>query len=77
MKIFYMGLESYQARYTYQLTDWTERVYKKRGIDYVIVPVVTDYLGFSGCDQIMSYISDFKGNKSYNDDITILTINIL
>ena len=29
-------------------------------VDYVIVPVVTDYLGFSGCDQIMSYISEFK-----------------
>ncbi len=31
-------------------------------VDYVIVPVVTDYLGFSGCDQIMSYINEFKGN---------------
>tara|TARA_Y100001970_G_C14183501_1_gene831178 strand:+ start:782 stop:1552 length:771 start_codon:yes stop_codon:yes gene_type:complete len=31
-------------------------------VDYVIVPVVTDYLGFSGCDQIMSYISEFKEN---------------
>ena len=31
-------------------------------VDYVIVPVVTDYLGFSGCDQIMSYISEFKKN---------------
>ena len=29
-------------------------------VDYVIVPVVTDYLGFSGCDQIMNYISEFK-----------------
>ena len=38
MKIFYMGLESYQARYTYQLTDWTERAYKKRGIKYELVP---------------------------------------
>ena len=33
-----MGLESYQARYTYQLTDWTERAFKKRGVDYKIVP---------------------------------------
>ncbi len=38
MKIFYMGLESYQARYTYQLTDWTKRAYDKRGIKYEIVP---------------------------------------
>ena len=38
MKIFYMGLEPYEGRYTLQLTDWTERVYKRRGIDYMIVP---------------------------------------
>jgi hypothetical protein len=41
MKIFYMGLEPYEGRYTLQLTDWTERVYKRRGIDYVIVPGTT------------------------------------
>jgi chromosome partitioning protein len=29
-------------------------------VDYVIVPVVTDYLGYSGCDQIMNYISQFQ-----------------
>ena len=33
-----MGLESYQARYTYQLTDWTKRAYDKRGVKYEIVP---------------------------------------
>jgi glycosyltransferase involved in cell wall biosynthesis len=33
-KLFYMGLESYVARYTYQLQDWNERVFKRRGIDY-------------------------------------------
>jgi|TARA_A100001515_G_scaffold64188_1_gene50844 hypothetical protein len=38
MKIFYMGLESYQARYTYQLTDWTKRAYDKRGVKYEIIP---------------------------------------
>ena len=32
-------------------------------VDFVIVPVVTDYLGYSGCDQIMSYIGDFKESK--------------
>lgn len=36
-KLFYMGLESYQERYTFQLQDWTERVFTKRGIDYKIV----------------------------------------
>jgi hypothetical protein len=32
-----MGLEPYKARYTLQLTDWNERVFRNRGIHYVIV----------------------------------------
>ena len=36
-KLIYIGLESYKARYTLQLQDWNERVFKQRGIDYVIV----------------------------------------
>jgi len=37
-KLIYMGLESYEGRYTLQLQDWSERAFKKRGTDYVIVP---------------------------------------
>lgn len=37
-KLFYMGLESYVARYTYQLQQWNEEAFKRRGIDYVVVP---------------------------------------
>jgi len=37
-KLFYMSLEQYQSRYTYQLTDWSERAFKRRGVAYVIVP---------------------------------------
>jgi len=37
-KLIYMGLESYEGRYTLQLQDWSERAFKKRGIEYVIVP---------------------------------------
>ena len=33
-----MGLESYEARYTLQLTEWNTRVFERRGINYVIVP---------------------------------------
>ena len=36
-KLFYIGLERYRARYTLQLQDWNEAVFKRRGIDYVIV----------------------------------------
>ena len=37
-KLFYMGLEPYEGRYTLQLQDWSEAAFKKRGIDYTIVP---------------------------------------
>jgi glycosyltransferase involved in cell wall biosynthesis len=40
-KIFYMGLESYEARYTLQLTEWNRRVFKSRGLDVVYVPGTT------------------------------------
>jgi hypothetical protein len=40
-KLFYMGLESYQARYTLQLTEWNRRVFARRGLDVVYVPGLT------------------------------------
>lgn len=36
-KLFYMGLEQYEARYSLQLQDWNERVFKLRGIEYELV----------------------------------------
>ena len=44
MKIFYMGLEPYEGRYTLQLQEWTEQAFKKRGVDYVVVPVSYTHL---------------------------------
>ena len=40
-KLYYMGLESYKARYTLQLTEWNKRVFEKRGLDVVYVPGLT------------------------------------
>jgi hypothetical protein len=40
-KMYYMGLESYEARYTLQLTDWNRRVFDRRGLDVVYVPGTT------------------------------------
>ena len=37
-KLFYMGLESYEARYTLQLTEWNRRVFDRRKLDVVYVP---------------------------------------
>jgi hypothetical protein len=36
-----MGLEPYEGRYTLQLQNWSERAFKRRGIDYVVVPGTT------------------------------------
>jgi glycosyltransferase involved in cell wall biosynthesis len=40
-KLFYLGLEPYEGRYTLQLQKWNEEVFKRRGIDYVVVPGLT------------------------------------
>ena len=37
-KLFYMGLEPYEGRYTLQLTDWSRSAFERRGIDWVNVP---------------------------------------
>ena len=37
-KLYYMGLESYEARYTLQLTEWNRRAFDRRGLDVVYVP---------------------------------------
>ena len=40
-KLFYMGLEPYEGRYTLQLEDWSRRAFQRRGIDWVNVPGTT------------------------------------
>ena len=78
-----MGLESYQARYTYQLTDWTKRAYDKRKIDYVIVPgdtiddseaIVTGQVldahgrSYFGMSQMMNLVKMLKAGEITNKD---------
>jgi hypothetical protein len=40
-KLLYVGLEPYQGRYTLQLQDWSEAVFKRRELNYVCVPGTT------------------------------------
>ena len=83
-KLFYMGLESYEARYTLQLHDWNERVFGKRGIDYEIITgqeldnskaIVTgsvlDAHGrtFYSLSQHMSLIQKMKNGDITSDDV--------
>ena len=83
MKIFYMGLEPYEGRYTLQLTDWTEKVYKRRGLDYTIVPgttidntksIVTGQVldahgrSYFGMSQMMNLVKMMKQGEITSDD---------
>lgn len=83
MKIFYMGLEPYEGRYTLQLTDWTERVYKRRGLEYTIVPgttidntksIVTGQVldahgrSYFGMSQMMNLVKMMKQGEITSDD---------
>jgi hypothetical protein len=83
MKIFYMGLEPYEGRYTLQLQEWTERAYKKRGIEYVVVPgttiddskaIVTGQVldahgrSYFGMSQMMNLVQMMKAGEITSDD---------
>jgi len=83
-KLWYMGLESYQQRYTYQLTEWTRRVFDRREIDYVIVPgqtlddseaiVVGQVLdahgrSYFGMSQMMNLVKMMREGKVTGEDV--------
>jgi hypothetical protein len=79
-----MGLEPYEGRYTLQLQDWSEAVYKQRGIDYVVVPgktidntksisvgQVLDAHGRSyfGMSQLMNLVQMMRNGECTGEDV--------
>ena len=53
-KLYYMGIEPYEQRYSLQLTDWNKRVFDKRGLDVVYVPGETlDNTGAISVGQVL------------------------
>ena len=83
-KLYYMGLESYEARYTLQLTEWNRRVFDCRGLDVVYVPGTTidnsqaisvgqvlDAHGRSyfGMSQIMNLVQLMKNGEVTHEDV--------
>ena len=40
-KLFYMGLEPYEGRYTLQLSEWSHRAFQRKGVNWVNVPGTT------------------------------------
>ena len=83
-KLFYMGLEPYEGRYTLQLQQWNESVFRRRGIDYVIVPgqtidntraisvgQVLDAHGRSyfGMSQMMNLVQMMRSGEVTGEDV--------
>ncbi len=83
-RLFYMGLESYEARYTLQLTEWNRRVFDRRGLDVVYVPgstidntqsisvgQVLDAHGRSyfSMSQMMNLVQMMRNGEVTNEDI--------
>ena len=79
-----MGLESYEARYTLQLTEWNRRVFDRRGLDVVYVPGITidntqaisvgqvlDAHGRSyfGMSQMMNLVQLMKNGEVTHEDV--------
>ena len=83
-KLYYMGLESYEARYTLQLTEWNRRVFDRRNLDVVYVPgntidntqsisvgQVLDAHGRSyfGMSQMMNLVQLMRNGEVTNEDV--------
>jgi hypothetical protein len=83
-KLFYMGLESYEARYTLQLTEWNRRVFERRELDVVYVPgstidntqsisvgQVLDAHGRSyfGMSQMMNLVQLMRNGEVTHEDV--------
>jgi hypothetical protein len=79
-----MGLESYEARYTLQLTEWNRRVFDRRGLDVVYVPgstiddtksisvgQVLDAHGRSyfSMSQMMNLVQMMRNGEVTNEDV--------
>jgi len=83
-KLFYMGLEAYNARYTLQLTEWNRRVFERRGIDVVYVPgetldnsqkIVTGQVldahgrSYIGMSQMMNLVKMMQQGEVTSEDV--------
>ena len=79
-----MGLESYEARYTLQLQEWNERVFKEHGIDYEIIggeeldnskAIVTGSVldahgrSYYSLSQTMNLVQKMKNGEITSDDV--------
>ena len=83
-KLYYMGLEPYEGRYTLQLQNWNETAFKRRGINYEIVhgdildnskAIVTGQVldahgrSYYSLTQMASLVKKMKAGEITSDDV--------
>jgi len=83
-KLYYMGLEPYEGRYTLQLQQWSEEAFKRRGIDYEIIhgdtlddskAIVTGQVldahgrSFYSLTQMANLVKKMKAGELTSDDV--------
>lgn len=83
-KLWYMGLEPYEGRYTLQLQHWSESVFKQRGINYEVVQgdllttdkaIVTGQVldahgrSYFSMSQMMNLVKKMKQGEVTGDDV--------
>jgi len=83
-KLYYMGLEPYEGRYTLQLQQWNETAFKRRGIDYEIIhgdtlddskAIVTGQVldahgrSFYSLTQMANLVKKMKAGEITSDDV--------
>jgi len=83
-KLYYCGIEKYESRYSWQLESWSVEAFKKRNINYVIVPgdtlegteeIVTGQVldahgrSYFGMSQMMNLVRMMKAGEITNEDV--------
>jgi len=83
-KLYYMGLEPYEGRYTLQLQQWNETAFKRRGIGYEIIhgdtlddskAIVTGQVldahgrSFYSLTQMANLVKKMKAGEISSDDV--------
>lgn len=83
-RLYYMGLEAYNARYTLQLSEWNRRVFERRGYDVVYVPgetldnsqkIVTGQVldahgrSYFGMSQMMNLVRMMQQGEVTSEDV--------
>ena len=83
-RLYYMGLEPYEGRYTLQLQDWNEAKFKQHNIDYVLVPgetldnskaIITGQVldahgrSYFGMSQMMNLVKLMREGKVTGEDV--------